>query len=169
MKEAVGVMSLDQSVSLQRDGVEKLGAAATVGHAPLVVSDQPRRAMTKTARVYKIEMLIRNRGHVSFQTLLDELEVSPATLKLDLDYLKDQLATPIEYDRILNGYQFDEEFGGQQHEMPTLRFSGREPCWSCWTDHAEATTSWSKVARPIDVTRPNSAPLLASPARGRLE
>jgi hypothetical protein len=37
--------------------------------------------MTKTARVYKIEMLIRNRGHVSFQTLLEELEVSPATLK----------------------------------------------------------------------------------------
>ena len=32
--------------------------------------------MTKTARVYKIEMLIRNRGHVSFQTLLEELEVT---------------------------------------------------------------------------------------------
>jgi DeoR/GlpR family transcriptional regulator of sugar metabolism len=51
--------------------------------------------MTKTARVYKIEMLIRNRGHVSFQALLDELEVSPATLKRDLDYLKDQLGAPI--------------------------------------------------------------------------
>ena len=62
--------------------------------------------MTKTARVYKIEMLIRNRGHVSFQTLLDELEVSPATLKRDLDYLKDQLGAPIEYDRYLNGYRF---------------------------------------------------------------
>ena len=39
---------------------------------------QPRRrhSMTKTARVYKIEMLIRNRGNVSFKTLLDELEVA---------------------------------------------------------------------------------------------
>ena len=82
--------------------------------------------MTKTARVYKIEMLIRNRGHVSFQTLLDELAVSPATLKRDLDYLKDQLGAPIEYDRFLNGYRFGEEFRGQKHELPGLWFSERE-------------------------------------------
>jgi predicted DNA-binding transcriptional regulator YafY len=82
--------------------------------------------MTKTARVYKIEMLIRNRGHVSFQTLLDELEVSPATLKRDLDYLKDQLGAPIEYDRFLNGYRFGEEYRGQKHELPGLWFSERE-------------------------------------------
>jgi DeoR/GlpR family transcriptional regulator of sugar metabolism len=37
--------------------------------------------MAKTDRVYKIEMLIRHRGHVSFRDLLEELEVSPATLK----------------------------------------------------------------------------------------
>ena len=82
--------------------------------------------MTKTARVYKIEMLIRNRGHVSFQALLDELEVSPATLKRDLDYLKDQLGAPIQYDRFLNGYRFGEEYRGQKHELPGLWFSERE-------------------------------------------
>ena len=82
--------------------------------------------MTKTARVYKIEMLIRNHGHVSFQALLDELEISPATLKRDLDYLKDQLGAPIEYDRFLNGYRFGEEYRGQKHELPGLWFSERE-------------------------------------------
>ena len=82
--------------------------------------------MTKTARVYKIEMLIRNRGHVSFQALLDELEVSPATLKRDLDYLKDQLGAPIEYDRFLNGYRFGQEYRRQKHELPGLWFSERE-------------------------------------------
>jgi predicted DNA-binding transcriptional regulator YafY len=82
--------------------------------------------MTKTARVYKIEMLIRNRGHVSFQALLSELEVSPATLKRDLDYLKDRLGAPIVYDRFLNGYKFGEEFRGQKHELPGLWFSERE-------------------------------------------
>jgi transcriptional antiterminator len=71
-------------------------AGLTVGTAQ-PVSVSPRRTMTKTARVYKIEMLIRNRGHVSFQALLDELEVSPATLKRDLDYLKDQLGEPIDH------------------------------------------------------------------------
>lgn len=82
--------------------------------------------MTKTARVYKIEMLIRNRGHVSFQALRDELEVSPATLKRDLDYLKDQLGAPIVYDRFLNGYKFGEEYRGQKHELPGLWFNERE-------------------------------------------
>ncbi len=82
--------------------------------------------MSKTARVYKIEMLIRNRGHVSFQAMLDELEVSPATLKRDLDYLKDRLGAPIEYDRFLNGYRFDAAYRGQKHELPGLWFSERE-------------------------------------------
>lgn len=91
------------------------------------MSDTPRRTMTKTARLYRIEMLIRSRGHVSFQTLLDELEeVSPATLKRDLDYLKDQLGAPIEYDRYLNGYKFGQEYRGQKHELPGLWFSERE-------------------------------------------
>ena len=82
--------------------------------------------MTKTARVYKIEMLIRNRGHVSFQALLDEMEVSPATLKRDLEYLKDQLGAPIEYDRFLNGYRFGQEYRGTKHELPGLWFDERE-------------------------------------------
>lgn len=82
--------------------------------------------MTKTARVYKIEMLIRNRGHVSFKDMLDELEVSPATLKRDIEYLRDQLGAPIEYDRYLNGYRFGQEFRGQKHELPGLWFSEAE-------------------------------------------
>ena len=93
---------------------------------PHPVGVSHRRTMTKTARVYKIEMLIRNRGHVSFQALIDELEVSPATLKRDLDYLKDQLGAPIEYDRFLNGYRFGKEYVGQKHELPGLWFSERE-------------------------------------------
>ncbi len=82
--------------------------------------------MTKTARVYKIERLIRSRGHVSFKTLLEELEVSPATLKRDLEYLKDRLGAPIEYDRFANGYRFGPDLRGQKHELPGLWFSERE-------------------------------------------
>jgi predicted DNA-binding transcriptional regulator YafY len=82
--------------------------------------------MTKTARVYKIEMLIRNRGHVSFKTLQEELEVSPATLKRDLEYLRDQLGAPIEYDRFSNGYRMVAETRGQKHELPGMWFSERE-------------------------------------------
>jgi len=123
--EGVQVANIHFS-NLQPPPCEESGApAATVGNAH-PVSAQPRRLMTKTARVYKIEMLIRTRGHVSFQALLDELEVSPATLKRDLDYLKDRLGAPIVYDRFLNGYKFGEEYRGQKHELPGLWFNERE-------------------------------------------
>jgi predicted DNA-binding transcriptional regulator YafY len=82
--------------------------------------------MSKTARLYKIEMLIRHRGHVSFATMLEELEVSPATLKRDLEYLRDQLGAPIEYDRDVNGYRFGSDYRGQKHELPGLWFNERE-------------------------------------------
>ena len=89
--------------------------------------------MTKTARLYKIEMLIRQRGQVSFAQLLAALEVSPATLKRDLEYLRDQLGAPIEYDRDSNGYRFASgqsawpaPAGGPRHELPGLWFNERE-------------------------------------------
>lgn len=80
-----------------------------------------------TARLYRIETLIRARGHVSFKTLLDELAVSPATLKRDLDYLRSRLGAPIEYDRDLNGYRFgNTAYAGPRHELPGLWFDEAE-------------------------------------------
>jgi predicted DNA-binding transcriptional regulator YafY len=82
--------------------------------------------MSNAARLYRIEALIRSRGHVSFQTLLDELEISPATLKRDLEYLRSRLGAPIEYDRDLNGYRFGAEHRGARHELPGLWFDEAE-------------------------------------------
>jgi predicted DNA-binding transcriptional regulator YafY len=89
--------------------------------------------MTKTAHLYKIELLIRHQGPVSFAELLQALEVSPATLKRDLEYLRDQLGAPIEYDRDANGYRFAAAGvvsggggPGDKHELPGLWFSERE-------------------------------------------
>ena len=80
-----------------------------------------------TARLYRIEALIRSRGTVSFKTLIEELEVSPATLKRDLEYLRSRMGAPIEYDRDANGYRFgaDVQAGGR-HELPGLWFSEAE-------------------------------------------
>ena len=80
-----------------------------------------------TARLYRIETLIRARGHVSFKSLLEELEVSPATLKRDLDYLRSRMGAPIEYDRDLNGYRFGSTaYAGPKHELPGLWFDEAE-------------------------------------------
>lgn len=85
--------------------------------------------MANTARLYRIEALIRARGHVSFATMLQELEVSPATLKRDLEYLRSRLGAPIDYDRDLNGYRFASGSAapaGPRHELPGLWFDEAE-------------------------------------------
>jgi predicted DNA-binding transcriptional regulator YafY len=83
--------------------------------------------MDRTERFYKIELLLRGRGCVSFEVLRDELSVSPATLKRDLQYLRDRLSAPIVYDRFDNGYRFEPGgAAGAQHELPGLWFSEQE-------------------------------------------
>jgi len=84
--------------------------------------------MDRTERFYKIELLLRSRGCVSFDALRDELDVSPATLKRDLQYLRDRLSAPIVYDRFDNGYRFEAGAAerGERHELPGIWFSEKE-------------------------------------------
>ena len=82
--------------------------------------------MANTARLYRIETLIRARGHVSLQTLMGELEVSRATLKRDLEYLRSRMGAPIEYDAFLGGYRFGAAYAGPKHELPGLWFDEGE-------------------------------------------
>ncbi len=82
--------------------------------------------MANTARLYRIEALIRARGCVGFAALREELEVSPATLKRDLEYLRSRLGAPIEYDRDANGYRFGAAYAGPRHELPGLWFDEAE-------------------------------------------
>lgn len=84
--------------------------------------------MDRTERFYKIDQLIRSRGVVAFDTLLAELEVSRATLKRDLQYLRDRLQLPIVYDRDAGGYRRDERSRGpgKAVELPGLWFSAQE-------------------------------------------
>jgi predicted DNA-binding transcriptional regulator YafY len=85
--------------------------------------------MDRTERFYKIELMIRNRGSVSFVDLMREVEVSRATLKRDLDYLRTRMDAPIIYDRGANGYRLQPAINGMrqaEHQLPGLWFSERE-------------------------------------------
>jgi predicted DNA-binding transcriptional regulator YafY len=61
--------------------------------------------MERSERFYRIEMLIRRQGSVSFAELMADLQVSRATLKRDLVHLRSRMDAPIVYDRDSNGYQ----------------------------------------------------------------
>jgi predicted DNA-binding transcriptional regulator YafY len=95
--------------------------------------------MDRTERFYRIELLIKRQAGVSFEQLLSELEVSPATLKRDLQYLRDRMDAPIVYARDENVYRFADAAaaamaGGtslrpaaaKKHELPGVWFSEKE-------------------------------------------
>lgn len=81
--------------------------------------------MSMNERLYQIDQLLHDRRSITFQELLQKLEVSPATLKRDLSYMRDRLHAPIIYDRELNGYRFKNE-GIQQYQLPGLWFTAEE-------------------------------------------
>jgi len=83
----------------------------------------------RTERFYKIEMMIRTRGCVSMSAMLQEIEVSHATLKRDLLYLRDRMDAPIVYDYFDRGYrlQADQRDARQvNHQLPGVWFSEPE-------------------------------------------
>lgn len=82
--------------------------------------------MDRTERFYKIDQLIRARGVVSFDALLAELEVSRATLKRDLQYLRDRLRLPVVHDRDAGGYRRTTGAGDSPVELPGMWFSAQE-------------------------------------------
>lgn len=83
--------------------------------------------MNQTERFYKIEQMLHDRRIASFIELQEELEVSRATLKRDLQFLRDRLNAPIVYDREANGYRFDvPDRYAPKHQLPGLWFNASE-------------------------------------------
>ena len=84
--------------------------------------------MSSMERIYQIDQILAGRQFVPRKELQERLGVSWATLKRDLNYLKDRLNAPIIHDRDLGGYRFDkdEKRVGPQYELPGLWFSAEE-------------------------------------------
>ena len=62
--------------------------------------------MDRSERFYKIDQMLNDRKVVPLADFLDELGVSPATFKRDLEYMRDRLNAPIDWDRDAGGYRF---------------------------------------------------------------
>ena len=74
--------------------------------------------MDKMERFFKIDQILKtSRYSVPKSRFLEELEVSLATWKRDLEYLRDRMHAPIEYDPKTKGYQYKE---GADFELPGL-------------------------------------------------
>ena len=84
--------------------------------------------MDRTERFHKIDQLITSRTQVTFAEMLEALEVSPATLKRDIQYLRDRLNCPLIWDPEARGYRYESGtvHSGSQFELPGLWFNASE-------------------------------------------
>jgi len=83
--------------------------------------------MDRTERFRKITRLTGRPQGASLQQLIDALEVSRATINRDLEYLRDRLNAPIEWDRDRGVYRLQERSAnGERFELPGLWLNERE-------------------------------------------
>ena len=82
--------------------------------------------MDRTERLYRIDQLLHEHIVVGRPRLLKELGVSLATFKRDLEYMRERLNAPIEWDRDAGGYRFASAGVGPRYALPGLWFNSRE-------------------------------------------
>ncbi len=119
--------------------------------------------MNKTERIFKIEQMISARTLASFREMRDELEVSPATLKRDLEYLRSRMKTPIVYDRDANGYRFAGKRGeAARVEFPGLWFNASEAAALLTMQHLLSELQPGLLRRHIEPLKERLRALLES-------
>jgi predicted DNA-binding transcriptional regulator YafY len=83
--------------------------------------------MNRTERFYKIDRMLHERHVAPLEAFLEELEVSRATFKRDIEYMRERLHAPIVWDREAGGYRFEHvKATGPAYELPGLWFSSGE-------------------------------------------
>lgn len=83
--------------------------------------------MNQTERIYRIDRLIQAHKCVPVSRFLEELEVSLATFKRDIEHMRSRLHAPIVWDRENNGYSFTAPLpGAPRYELPGLWFNPSE-------------------------------------------
>lgn len=83
--------------------------------------------MNRTERFYRIQQLLSERRVVPREVFLEDMEVSLATFKRDIEYLRDRMSMPLIWDRELGGYRLDEaDPAHATFQLPGLWFSSEE-------------------------------------------
>jgi proteasome accessory factor B len=73
-------------------------------------------------RMLRIHQAIQSGRHPNAVSLSQELEVSSKSIHRDLEFMRDRMELPLEYDRLHKGYHYTEEVGN----FPTLQISEGE-------------------------------------------
>ncbi len=114
--------------------------------------------MDRSERFYLIDRLLNERRLVTRREFLDALEVSPATFKRDLEYMRERFNAPIAWNAERGGYEFASGAReGPRYALPGLWFNPSEI-------HALVTMS-----AMLDDLQPGLLSAHIAPLRARLE
>ena len=120
--------------------------------------------MDRTERFYTIDRLLRSRRQVSLRQLMEELEVSRATVRRDLEYMRDRMAAPIVWDAALRGYCYRLEASGDddRYALPGLWFNASEVYALLTMDHLLSSLQPGLLEPHIEPLRERIRRLLGS-------
>ena len=83
--------------------------------------------MNRLERFYKIDQILQSRKIVPREIFLDEMEISLATFKRDLEYMRDRFNAPVTWDAEARGYRYESApQPGKKFELPGLWFDEQE-------------------------------------------
>lgn len=80
--------------------------------------------MDRTERFYKIDQVLRARSSTPLALIMEQLEVSRATVKRDIEYMRDRMGAPIVWDRSSRGYRYEGD--DSQYSLPGMWFNASE-------------------------------------------
>ena len=83
--------------------------------------------MDRTERFYTIDRLLRSHQGTTLRGMMEEMEVSRATVRRDLEYMRDRLAAPILWDNETRCYRYESDAAGEdRYALPGLWFNASE-------------------------------------------
>jgi predicted DNA-binding transcriptional regulator YafY len=83
--------------------------------------------MDRSERFRKITDMLLHRGSVPIINFLDEMQISRATFKRDIEYMRDRFNAPIDWDRETRAYRLGKSQKGMPaFELPGLWFNSEE-------------------------------------------
>jgi predicted DNA-binding transcriptional regulator YafY len=121
----------------------------------------------RTERFYRIRRRLLERGALTRREVEEDLEISHATFKRDIEYLRDRLNVPIVWSRERGAYVLDP--AAEQTELPGIWFSPGEVYALLEIDHLLDTLGQGLLARQLAPLRARLRSLLESGDHGHRE
>ncbi len=123
--------------------------------------------MDRTERFYRIRRRLLEKGTLTRREIEDDLEISHATFKRDIEYLRDRLNVPIVWSRERQAYVIDPD--AELSELPGVWFSPAEIYALLEIDHLLASLGSGLVGRQFEPLRARLSALLERGDRGHRE